>query len=395
MKLKKISIWGFRSIREQSWEPGPLNVLIGPNNSGKSNFLRALELLQQAATGNLDEAVLRLGGIGALAWDRQCREIKWTIEAASDVPNTRSSKDTGAIRYDLSLAAQGLFRGFRVQHELLRSVSSRGGIGFKFFERKGQELTAFDLDAKANARLSGQLEETQTFMSKVPFLFSFPAVSNLYSFLKDWGIYHDFLIHQDSPIRKSTITRNESRLSANGQNLIAVLHTLYTTNRQFRTYVVEAMRAAFGMDFEDIEFPPAEDQRIQMKVRWRSLKNSYSAADLPDGLLQFLMLIAVLGNPATGTLIAIDEPEIFLHPRMLPIIAELAAEASERNQVILTTHSPQLLTALGDMRPTTTVVENVKGETLLSTLDPKELKRWLDKYSLGELFLSGELEALR
>lgn len=93
-------------------------------------------------------------------------------------------------------------------------------------------------------------------------------------------------------------------------------------------------------------------------------------------------------------MISIDEPEIGLHPSMLPIVAELAVDASERTQVILTTHSPQLLDAFTGTPPTTTVAQAVDGETRLSVVDSEELRRWLEEYSLGALFRSGELEGM-
>jgi predicted ATPase len=107
------------------------------------------------------------------------------------------------------------------------------------------------------------------------------------------------------------------------------------------------------------------------------------------------MLLAILANPEPFALVAINEPETGLHPRMFPIIAEFAASASERSTVILTTHSPEFLDAFPpDCVPTTTVAECVDGETKLSKLDSAELKKWLKEYSLGNLFRSGDLEAI-
>ncbi len=90
------------------------------------------------------------------------------------------------------------------------------------------------------------------------------------------------------------------------------------------------MRAAFGEDFEELLFPPDADQRIQLQIRWRSLQRERSAADISDGTLRFLFLLAVLANPSPAPLIAIDEPETGLHPSMLPIVAEYAREAANR-----------------------------------------------------------------
>lgn len=93
-------------------------------------------------------------------------------------------------------------------------------------------------------------------------------------------------------------------------------------------------------------------------------------------------------------MIAIDEPETGLHPSMLPIIAEYAIEAAMRSQVILTTHSDALLDAFTEAGPQTTVAKWVDGQTVLKTVEGDELRRWLEEYSLGKLFKSGELEAM-
>lgn len=154
------------------------------------------------------------------------------------------------------------------------------------------------------------------------------------------------------------------------------------------------MRAAFGPDFEELAFPPAADQRIQLRVRWKTLRREQSAADLSDGTLRFLVLLTCLASPSPAPVIAIDEPETGLHPSMLPIIAEHAINASRNAQVILTTHSDQLLDAFRGTKPETTVVSWTDGATTLRTLDGDQLGYWLRNYTLGELYRSGELEAM-
>src|SRR5262249_3370801 len=136
-------------------------------------------------------------------------------------------------------------------------------------------------------------------------------------------------------LRQAAVARMDRRIAPDGQNLIPVLHTLYTGDREFKRTVDAAMRAAFGGDYEEIVFPPAADQRVQLRIRWRSLRTEQSAANLSDGTLRFLLLVAIFASPGSGGLIAVDEPETGLHPSMFPIIAELAREASERSQVIL------------------------------------------------------------
>lgn len=165
------------------------------------------------------------------------------------------------------------------------------------------------------------------------------------------------------------MAKHEQRVAPDGQNLVSVLHTLYTGDREFKQEVNLAMGAAFGEEFEDLVFPPAADQRIQLRVRWKNLRREQSAADLSDGTFRFLFQLAVLASPSAAPLIAIDEPETGLHPSMLPIVADYASDAAQRSQVILTTHSPAMLDAFRDTVPTTTIAVWEHGHTVLKTVE--------------------------
>jgi len=219
------------------------------------------------------------------------------------------------------------------------------------------------------------------------------AIPLFRSELASISVYHDIDVDQNASIRQPTVARFEKRVDPDGQNLISVLHTLYTGDREFKRDVDDAMKAAFGEDYEELVFPPAGDQTIQLRLRWRSLKREQSAADLSNGTLRYLFLLTVLASPSPASVVAIDEPETGLHPSMLPIVAEYAVEAARHSQVILTTHSPQVLDAF-DGKPATTVVKWQKGETNLQQSSGADLEYWLKEYSLGALFKSGELEAM-
>ena len=327
MGIQKLEIKGFRSLRDVAWEPGRLNVIIGPNASGKSNLLRALSLLQKAVQGDLSQEIVRMGGLAPLLWNGEAQEIAWVVRTDPLEEGRDPIKE--ALTYELRLQQRGTTSALRVDNALA-----------------------------------------------------------------GWSIYHDFRVDQQAPLRQSAVTRMEQRVAPDGQNLVPVLHTLYTGNREFKKALDEAMRAAFGPEYEEMVFPTVADQRVQLCIRWRSLCTEQSAADLSNGTIRFLLLCAILANPDPGALIAIDEPEVGLHPSMLPVIAELAEDAADRTQVILTTHSPQLLDAFTSEPPVTTVTQWVDGATRLAVVDGEELRRWLKEYSLGALFRSGELEGM-
>ncbi len=396
MNIQKIQIKGFRSLRDVTWTPGKLNVLIGPNGSGKSNVLRALALLQQAASGELPQAVVKQGGIATLLWDRRATELTWTLK--TDPLGQQWDLTRDALTYELRLRQLGSTSSYRIEYEILgkyhQMETRQRPQPFKFLERDPRHAVTFDFEERALAAHEGSVPDEQPLLSMMSGPFGNPVVIDFRDRLASWGIYHDLHVDQQAAVRQAAVARLEKRVAADGQNLIPVLHTLYTGHREFKKSVDSAMRAAFGTDFEELVFPPAADQRVQLRIRWRSLNTEQSAADLSDGTNRFLMLLAIFASPAPGALIAVDEPEVGLHPSMFPIVAEFAVEAATRTQVVLTTHSPQFLDAFGKDAPTTAVTRWTDGETRLSVIDGEELRRWLQEYSLGALFRSGELEEL-
>jgi len=423
MKIIELEIEGFRSFKSQIWRPGDLNLLIGPNASGKSNLLRTLELVSNSARGSLGRYVQQEGGMESLLWDGQADRLRFRLKMTPLAPYTDEIKD--ALTYHLTLARLGQSSAFRVEKELLANFykveTGEFPDPFKLLERDPSHSVVFSTATKRfqSAQIPvgttpppndqsgpsssattttlppGEMSDQETLLSIAAGPFGVNQfVTGYQRELVGWKIHQGFHTHREAVIRAPQVTRADTQVSADGQNLISVLHTLYTSSREFKNEIDTAMRAAFGDDFEELVFPPAADQRIQLRIRWRSLVREQSAADLSDGTLRFLFLLAVLANPHPAPLIAIDEPETGLHPSMLPIVAEYARDASNRAQVILTTHSPEFLDAFGENVPTTTVVERRDGQTQLKVVSGEDLSYWLDKYTLGELYRTKELEAL-
>ncbi|MBV5304668.1 MAG: AAA family ATPase [Chlorobium sp.] len=392
MKIKQLDIEGFRSLRNVSWRPGDLNVIIGPNGTGKSNLLRFLELIAISAQGRLGKYIQSSGGMDSIVWDGVASSIKFSLETTED------ELYSGGKQYELSLARVGMGSSFRVEKErLTQSQKVQDGLEsptVKLLERTGKQAVIFGETEQIVSTPDDFLAEEESFLSELSGPFHNHLIPPFQKWLSSIAVYHDVTTGKDAPIRQPAIARLEKRVDPDGQNLVSVLHTLYTGDRDFKRDIHSAMRAAFGDDFEELVFPPASDQRIQMRIRWKSLKREQSAAELSDGTLRFLFLLTVLASPSPAPVIAIDEPETGLHPSMLPLIAEYAIDAATRSQVILTTHSPNFLNAFAGTIPTTTVAKWENGETQLKTIRGDELNYWLKEYSLGSLFKSGELEAM-
>ncbi len=397
MKILELHVTGFRSLRDVTWKPGDLNVIIGPNGTGKSNLLRLLECISISAKGQLGKHIKSMGGIDPLLWDGKVDEIRWKLKASPVEKHRDTARDS--LTYETSLAQIGQASAYRVEHELLgnyyRVEQGEKQDPFKLIDRRGLRGYVFDESEHAFVAPEESLSEEETLLSLAAGPFSYNKLIPPYrQQLAGWSVYHDLHVNQDALIRQASIARLEKRVDPDGQNLISVLHTLYTGDRGFKREIHAAMEAAFGGDFEELVFPPAADQRIQLRIRWKSLDREQSAADLSDGTLRFLLLLTILASPDAAPLIAIDEPETGLHPSMLPIVAEYAIDAAQRSQVILTTHSPQFLDAFKEEVPATTVALWEDGQTSLKVLEGDVLKRWLKGYSLGQLFTSGELESL-
>jgi predicted ATPase len=391
MKITSLDIKGFRSLKNTHWAPNHLNVVIGPNGAGKSNLLRFLELITISAQASLGKYIQSLGGMDPLVWDGQVSNIICKLKMSS--VDEEKQQDASLI-YELELARLGYSSTYRIGQERLineKFITMDDKPISVFLERNQSKSLIFVEKDNALKTLEESISEEESLLSMAATPFTANRLmARFQRQLASWKIYHDVSVERNARIRQPVVTRTERQVDVDGQNLISVLHTLYTENREFRYDINTAMRAAFGNEFEELMFPPAADQRTQLRVLWKSLQRGQSATELSDGTLRFLFLLTVLAAPAP--LIAIDEPELGLHPAMLPIIAEYAAEAAETTQIILTTHSPQFLDAFTDTQPTITVALCQQGETQLKNLSGEALAYWLEQYSLGTLFSSGELE---
>lgn len=157
------------------------------------------------------------------------------------------------------------------------------------------------------------------------------------------------------------------------ERLLAALQTLYE-----------------GIDDFDVQI---EGGTVQVFLHEGSF--TVPATRLSDGTLRYLCLLAILCHPNPPPLMCIEEPELGLHPDVLPTLADLLKKASERTQLIVTTHSDVLVDALTDRPEAVMVAEKTANGTTLSRLDAQQLQPWLEKYHLGQLWTRGEIGGTR
>lgn len=402
MAIQELTISGFRSLKEVHWHPQRLNLLVGPNGSGKSNLVRCLELISLVAKGQLEKHVSDQGGMVPLLWDHQAGSFGWKVRIDPVDPLRDRIKDAmtfefevarlrGTSAYEIAKDSLGNWYKYEqreVEHPYWVFVRDRNRA--HLYDQREGGLVRLEEESSDSADGYGANE---SLLSQIADLRNrIPAYTK--RVLESWSVHHDVHAERGSTMRQPATTQFTRKVAADGGNLATVLHTLYEGDRDFKGLIDDGMRAGFGEDYDRLAFPPAAAQQIQLAVQWKSSSQPHAGSDLSDGTLRFLFLLTVLAHPEPGSLIAIDEPEVGLHPSMLPIIAEYAEEASQRTQVILTSHSPEFLDAFTDRSPHVTLCHWEDGQTLLYELDPDTLERWLKEYRLGRMFTRGELEAL-
>ncbi|HPO11898.1 MAG TPA: AAA family ATPase [Candidatus Hydrogenedentes bacterium] len=392
MTIGEISVQRLLSLYDTTWSLRKLNIVIGPNSSGKSNLVTLIELIKNAAAGSLSPFIQKQGGINSLSWDGCLEEIKIKT-FLNDIWDSKAQNYSAAV-YNFSLAGPFMFGKYQITNEYFSLYEYGTGKKISDLQLINKNIQAEFPGLEQTAGLNPPQDET--ILSRHPTSFDQPEIAFQWQFISSaWSVNRGFRTDASSPVRQSTITRHETSVSSDGDNLISVLHTLYTNDKSFKEIIDISMNAAFNGTFEEIVFPPAADQRVQLGIRWKGLKKVRSSASLSDGTLRFLYLLTILENPNPPALMVIEEPEAGLHPSMLTIIAESAVDASRRTQVVFTTHSPEFLDAFHDTLPAVTVCTADQGKTNLKTLDGDKLDYWMKSYTLGEFHRSGAAEAVR
>lgn len=394
MAIQQLDVQGYRSFEKICWRPGRLNLLVGPNGSGKSNLLRLLELIAETARGRLANS-LKAGGIVPLLWDYQAPKVYWKLRIDPVDPGRDVNED--ALTYKVELGHLQQTSSYQILNDSLGNwVNYERQLApspLWIFKRDLHQVIVYHTGQSRLVRLQ-DVDANESLLSQISDPSVNPIPTHTKRFLDGWRVYHDVHVERGSPMRLPATTQVAKWVEPDGSNLTPVLFTRYPTDRGFRRQIHDGMRAAFGSEFQEIRFEPAGVGQVQLGIQWQSSGRPHVGQDLSDGTLRFLMLLTVLASPDPATLIAIDEPEIGLHPSMLPIIAEYAAEAATRTQVVMTSHSPVFLDALSKARPDVTLLHWENGKSQLFPLDAEALERWLAEYRLGELFTSGDLEAI-
>ena len=375
-------------------ELGPLNVLIGPNGSGKSNFIEAIDLLRASAT-DLAAPVRAGGGTEEWLW----KGAEALPDAQIDVTLTYPDAII-PLRHRISFTA--VRQRFALIEESIANDHARSRSGHLEFFSYSLVRGKFDLFARPTIESGGEtgygkhrqirhveLTPNQSVLSQFRDPDQYPEITYLGDQYKQLMLYRDWNTGRNSALRNpQPVDQPNHFLAEDASNLGLVLNYLERTGDIKDT--LNAHLSGFYDQYKDYTIS-VEGGTVQVFLREKNLRQSVPATRLSDGTLRFLCLASILCHPNPPPLICLEEPEIGLHPDILPAIAKMLIEASQRTQVIVTTHSDILVDALSHVPEAVLVCEKESNATSVRRLDQDALRRWLEKYSLGDLWRSGQL----
>jgi predicted ATPase len=365
IRLKNLLSFGSEGV---SLELEPLNVLIGPNASGKSNLIEAISLI--AATPRDLTAPFRNGGglFSDWIWKGASGGAKAELEVSLEYVGQGSR-----VPLDYKLALQAVNYRPRVRFEALLS-HDQPGAGYFLRESHDPENLL-----KPDQSILAQLRDPLRY----PELTFVGDQFSLIAFFREWHIGRGSRVRGPQPADLPN-----DFLLENAANLGLVLNNLQ--NRPATKKLILEKLSGFYEGVEDYQVK-VEGGTVQIFLHEKGLNTAVPATRASDGTLHYLALLAILCHPEPPPLVCIEEPELGLHPDILPTVAELLIQAAERTQLIVTTHSEALVSSLSRIPEAVVICERTDAGTSLRRLEPEKLQEWLERYRLGELWSMGEI----
>jgi predicted ATPase len=221
----------------------------------------------------------------------------------------------------------------------------------------------------------------------------YPELTYLAKNFSSIGLFRMASFGPSEQIRQPQSTdRPDGFVEEDGRNLALVVHRL-RDEANLGDFLTEKLKVLIE-DLERIS-TPIRSGTIQIGLHLRGQRDPILAAHLSDGTLRYLSLLAILCDPNPPPLVCIEEPELGMHPDLIRTVGSLLLEASERTQLVVTTHADLLISALGDAPESVLICERGEDGTELHRLDPERMKEWLERYSLGDLWLKGAIGGTR
>lgn len=248
------------------------------------------------------------------------------------------------------------------------------------------QITNQQIPVDIHARLDpAKLKSDQSILAQRNDSEAYPALASLQNAYREFRFYTDVPFGRGSaPRKQQNADADASFLAEDYSNLALVINEMQLNVSAYRR-LMENLK----LFYERVEniVPRINYGTVQLYFQEKGLQHLVPATRLSDGTLRFLCLLTILCHPSPPPLICIEEPELGMHPDILPTLAKLLIEASQRTQLIVTTHSDILLSEFADIPEAVIVCDRDDNGTTLKHLDKEGLQLWLRDYSLGEAWL--------
>ena len=360
MPIERIHIKNFKSIRDSGdIKIRAVNVLIGPNGVGKSNFIHFFKLLNNiykqrlkfyTAENGYENRILYFGG-------KRSKSLEGYIVFKPENGNTNN-------RYDFKLVPQTQGSGFYFEQDL---------GGFNIFSGGTNENWNF-LDLGGAGKEESELKGN-----------TLPRASFLRDYFEGFNVFHFHDTSSGSPLKQPNKTHDYEYLKEDGSNLAAFLYKIKHTNPKHFKIIEFAIRSVAPF-FDQFDLKPDSKNSEMIFLNWleKGSDEYFNAHNLSDGTLRFIALATLLLQPELPKTIIIDEPELGLHPFAIQKLGALIKSASTKSQIIMSTQSVNLVDQF--TADDIIIVERKDEQTVFSRQDEEQLKDWLDDYTLGELW---------
>jgi predicted ATPase len=377
--LTRVLLRNYKSIANCSVKLGSLNFLVGPNGAGKSNFLDALRLVTESLNTTLDHALRERGGIGEVRRRSSGHPTHFGIRLEFTLPTGGS----GYYAFRIGALSKG---GFEVQQEKLR-IYGPTALDTSFYEVEGGTVTG------SQPKIMSAATPDRLLLVAVSGLPEFRPVYNALSHMGFYNLNPDVIRDLQTPDAGEVLRRD-------GSNLASVLSLMKKEHSEARDRIVEFLAHVVPgvQDVSVKQIQKKETLEFKQKVGSNELPWSFSAENMSDGTLRALGVLTALFQSVNGgasrvPLVGIEEPEVAVHPGAAAVLRDALRTAARSTQVVVTSHSPDLL-ADKDVKDESIIgVANVNGETKIGPLTEAGRSAIRDRlYTAGELLRLDQLE---
>lgn len=339
-----IEISGYKSIHSERVNLNPINLLIGANGSGKSNFISFFDFLNRLYNRNLNEYIALTGGENKILHKGQ----KITDEISFKVEFENGNNGYSSV---LKLGTEGLI--FTDERLIYRSDS-------------GADISRSDREAR--------IKTTDNYRAKY-----------VIKYLNGFRKYHFHDTSNNSPFTLLSHIENDIYyLYSNGANLAAFLYNIKIEHKIVYNKIVKTIQS-IAPYFSDFNFIPNNEDFIRLQWQDKYSDVNYGVTDLSDGTIRFIALTVLFMQPELPDTIIIDEPELGLHPSAIAKLAGMIKSVSAKGcQVIIATQSTDLISHFPPESIIT--VDQIDGCSKFNRLDTNELQQWLEDYTIDDLW---------